>query len=166
MKKTYKKTVLILVFFFLILIPPLNAQVFNHTAHEYFKKSLECMMNGDYQEAIVNCNEVLRRDPNSAVTYVIRGRAYYEIKEYDKAINDCNQAIRRDRNNATAYTIRGSAHNKKGDIDSAFSDWQTALNINPFDEEAKLNVEQMLKQPALRQPALRQPALRQPQTQR
>jgi tetratricopeptide (TPR) repeat protein len=103
-------------------------------------------MKGDYYNAIISCSNVIKADPNSAVSYTIRARAYYELNEFDRAITDCNQAIKLDKNNAAAYNTRGNAYGKKGDYKRAISDWRTAVRINPNLEEAKYNIELAMKQ--------------------
>jgi len=128
-------------FFASIQVNAQQIQNYNPHALEYFKKSLEYLVQGDYQNTIINCNNVIRLDPNSAINYVIRSRAYYEISDYDKAIADCNQAIRLDRNNAAAYVIRGNAYAKKEELNRAISDWEAALRINPNIPEAAQNIE-------------------------
>jgi tetratricopeptide (TPR) repeat protein len=118
-----------------------SQQDYNPTALENFKQSLKYMMIGDYYNAIICCNNVIRIDPNSAVAYAIRARAYFEMNELDKSLADCNQAIKIDRNNAAAYNIRGNVYVKKGDYKRAISDWQAAIRINPDLEEARFNIE-------------------------
>jgi tetratricopeptide (TPR) repeat protein len=98
-------------------------------------------MIGDYYNTVITCNQVIRLDPNSAIYYVIRGRAHYEMDNFDNAIADCTQAIRMDRSNATAYTIRGNSYSKQGNNTRAMQDWQLALNFNPGLEEARRNLE-------------------------
>lgn len=121
-------------------------QNYNPVALEHFKRSLEYLKIGDYYNAIISSNNVIRLDPNSAVSYTIRARAYYEMNEYDRAITDCNSAIRLDRNNAGAYHIRGNAHAQKGDFRRAISDWESALRIDPEISEAAHNIELAKKQ--------------------
>jgi len=132
----------LLSFFIFTAIPAYSQQQdYNPLALEHFRRSLEYMMIGDYPNAIISCNNVIKIDPNSAVAYSIRARAYYEINEIDKSLADCNQAIKMDRNNAAAYNIRGNIYVKKGDYKRAISDWQAAIRINPELEEAKYNIE-------------------------
>jgi len=116
-------------------------QEYDSQALRYFKSSIENLMNGNYIKAIEDSTRVIRIDPNSAVTYVVRARAYFEIGDLDRAIADSTQAIRRDRNNIGAYTIRGNAYGKKGDTDKAIADWKAILKINPNSDDAKLNIE-------------------------
>lgn len=116
-------------------------QPYNPTALEYLKRALECLMLGDFYNTVINCNNVIRLDPESALTYVIRARAYYELNNYDMVIADCTQAIRLDRNNAGAFVIRGNAYGQRNDYTRAISDWQSALRLNPEIEEARHNIE-------------------------
>jgi tetratricopeptide (TPR) repeat protein len=132
--------------FFLLLVfcafTHVNGQEsYNYYTLEYFKQSLECLVNGDYYNAISCCSQVLRRDPNSAVTYTIRARAYYELGDMPKAIEDCTQAIRIDKNNISAYSIRANAYAKANDRNRAVRDWQAVLKMNPGNAEAKYNLE-------------------------
>jgi Tfp pilus assembly protein PilF len=137
-----KKIGIILSLLTFSVITNVNAQEsYNYYTLEYFKQSIECIVNGDYYNAISNCSQVLRRDPNSAVTYTIRARAYYEIGDMPKAIEDCNQAIRIDRNNISAYSIRANSYAKSNDKTRAVRDWQTVLRMSPENAEAKYNLE-------------------------
>jgi len=145
-----RKWVIFALLFFInifIAIPLVNAQSNNRPdAITYFKRSLEYLLNGDYDSAIADCNYVIRLDPESAVTYTVRARAYYEKGDYDKAIADCTSAIKYDRNNASAFAIRGSSYGKKGDLDRAIKDWEAVLRVNPKIDNAKLNIEKAKQQ--------------------
>ena len=148
-----KKQVIFTVFLCLFIFISINNIYSQHAPKEYnpfvladFRHSLEYIMAGEYAKAILSCNNVIKADPNSVVSYTIRARAYYELNEYDKAIADCNQAIKLDKNNATAYNIRGNSYGKKGDYKRAISDWQSAVRLNPNLEEAKYNIELAMKQ--------------------
>jgi len=145
-----KKQLVFSVFLFLFVFISINniysQQEYNPVVLENFKRSLQYIMDGDYKNAITYSTSVIRADANSAVSYTIRARAYYELNEYDRAILDCNQAVKIDKNNATAYNIRGNAYGKKGDFKRALSDWQAAVRINPKLEEAKINIEMVNNQ--------------------
>ena len=120
-------------------------ETYNYYALEYFKKSLECLVTGDYNRAINYCNQVIMRDPKSAVVYTIRARAYFEKNDMNNAIKDCTQAISLDKNNISAYLIRGNAYAKEGSLSKAVSDWQSVLRLDPENENAKYNIELALK---------------------
>jgi tetratricopeptide (TPR) repeat protein len=137
----------LLIFFnFFTFISDLSGdETYNHYALEYFKKSLECLVTGEYNNAINYCNQVIIRDPKSAVTYTIRARAYFEKNDMNSAIRDCTQAINLDKNNISAYFIRGNAYAKTGNLSKAISDWQSVLKIDPENENAKYNIEMAKK---------------------
>ncbi|MCL1960181.1 MAG: tetratricopeptide repeat protein [Spirochaetes bacterium] len=137
----------LLIFFnFFTFISGLSGEeTYNYYALEFFKKSLECLVTGEYNKAINYCNQVIVRDPKSAVTYTIRARAYFEKNDMNNAIKDCTQAISLDKNNISAYSIRGNAYAKEGNLKKAISDWQTVLKLDPDNESAKHNIELALK---------------------
>jgi tetratricopeptide (TPR) repeat protein len=136
----------VILFIFASITDLYSQQEYHPVTLEHFKHSVEYIMKGDYNNAIISCNYVIRADPNSGISYTIRARAYYEMEEFDKAITDCTQAIKLDRNNAGAYNIRGNSYIKKGDYKRAISDWQAAIRINPNLEEAKYNIELAMHQ--------------------
>jgi tetratricopeptide (TPR) repeat protein len=125
------------------------AEEYNHRALRHLKSAVEHLMNGEYENAIEECTNVIRIDPESAVTYVMRARAYFELGNMDRAIADSTEAIRRDRNNAGAYSIRGSANAAKGNIERAVADWNAVLRINPQAAEAAANIEKVRQQRGL-----------------
>lgn len=134
----------ILVFFLFgpFLAPLLNAQESgDYFGNQYFKQSVEYLISGDYDNAIVYSSRVLARDPNSAIAYTVRARAYFEKGAYSNAVYDCGQAIRRDNNNVSAYSIRANAFAKMGDLAKAIADWQSVLKINPENINALKNIE-------------------------
>jgi len=142
--KTKKQIVFLFFIFLFVFISIQNIhsqQEYKPDVLENFKLSLKYIMDGDYKNAITYSTRVIKADANSAVSYTIRARAYYELNDYDRAILDCNQAVKIDKNNATAYNIRGNAYEKKGDLKRALSDWQAAVRLNPNMEEAKRNIE-------------------------
>ena len=136
-----KRNIFLFILYFLILSAGLFGQEYDSQALRFLKISVENLMNGNYNKAIEYSTRVIKIDPDSAVTYVIRARAYFELGDMDKAIADSTQAIRRDRNNIGAYSIRGNAYGRKGDMDRAIADWKAILKINPDADEAKLNIE-------------------------
>jgi tetratricopeptide (TPR) repeat protein len=150
MNKKHKKWLFFTALFFLnifIAIPRASGQQnYNPIALAYFKSSLENLIHGNYERVIADCNQVLRLDPNSAVTFTIRARAFYEMGDLDRAIADSTQAIRLDRNNIGALTIRASSHSKKDDLDRAITDWQAILRINPNVADVRANVEKARQQ--------------------
>ena len=125
-------------------------QVYGQTEYDpkalaFFKSSLVNLAHGEYEKAIADCNQVLRIDPNSSVTYTVRARAFFEIGDMDRVIADCTKAISNNRNNVSAFNIRASAYGIKGDYDRAIKDWETALRLDSGLDEAKVNIEKVKK---------------------
>ena len=144
MKKPKTRIIFSIVFilsFFSTVPHASGQQTIDYYTLQYFKQSLEYLIGGDYDNAILFCSRVLGRDSDSVVTYTIRARAYFEKGDYKNAIADCNQAIRRDRNNLSAYFIRGNSYAKTGDMKRAVADWESVLKINPENADAMQNIE-------------------------
>jgi tetratricopeptide (TPR) repeat protein len=127
--------------FFAVITNASGQSEFNPRALEYFKRSLECLIIGDYDNAILNCTVVLRYEPDSAVTYTLRARAHYEKGDMENAIADATHAISLDRNNVSARTIRGNAYVRSGNFDRAIADWRAVLRIEPENAEARQNID-------------------------
>jgi len=139
--KRYALFALLMVLCFFTGLINAGGQEFSPRALEYYKRSLQCMIIGDYDNAIINCNVVLRYNPDSADTYVIRGRAYYEKGDMENAIADSTKALSMDRTNVTARMIRGNAYAVSGRIDRAITDWQAVLRVEPENTEARANID-------------------------
>lgn len=128
-------------FFFSGLTSASGQSDFNPRALEYFRRTLECLLIGDYDNAILNCTVVLRYEPNSAVTYTFRARAYFEKGDMESAIADATRAISIDRDNIGAYSIRANAYAISGNYDRAIADWQQILRRDPENADASRNID-------------------------
>ena len=62
---------------------------------------------GEYDKAIADLTEAIRREPHSAVAYTNRARAFLAAKLFDKAMADLEQAVRLDPLDAKARLVRG-----------------------------------------------------------
>ena len=132
--------------YFFTAIPNANGQYSNPEVLALFRSSLENLMKGDFENAIADSSRVIRIDPDSAISYTIRARAYYEIDQMDRAIADCTQALSLDPRNISAYSVRANAHMKKGEINNAIGDWNRVLRINPDNADARANLEKARKE--------------------
>jgi len=127
--------------FFMFVFQTYGQESFNVHALEDFKKSLESLVTGDYDNAIRYSSNVIRREPTSSVAYTVRARAYFEKGDMTNTIADCTQAISNDRNNLSAYSIRAHAYTKSGNMNRAVADWRAVLRISPENAEAQRNIE-------------------------
>ncbi|MDR0323915.1 MAG: hypothetical protein LBI12_05670 [Treponema sp.] len=142
MRQSNLWAIFLLLFFIILPVQNTSAQeTYNIYTLEYFKRSVENLMAGEYEKAIENSSMVIRRDATSSVAYTIRARAYYELGRYTNCINDCNQALNLDRHNTSALLLRASAYVETGNLNRAVLDWQTILRIDPDNTEAIRNLE-------------------------
>ena len=86
---------------------------------------------GDVDRGIVDLNEAIRRDPNSARAFANRGDAYRLKGDRDRALSDLNEALRLDPKYVTALASRGEELAQRGEIDRALQDLNTAIDIDP-----------------------------------
>jgi len=84
-----------------------------------------------YEQAINDFTKAIKLEPNNAVNYRERGRAYSYKKYHDKAVADHNQEIRLNLNDAKAYAARGNTYHNKGDYDKAIADFNQVIQLDP-----------------------------------
>jgi tetratricopeptide (TPR) repeat protein len=101
---------------------------------------------GEYERAIQDYNEAIRRNPSNANNYNLRGSAYDEIKQHDRAIEDYNMALKLRPKFASAFNNRGVAYRNKGQFARAIQDYDEALKIDPNYKIAIDNREFAVKQ--------------------
>src|SRR6516164_8569996 len=78
---------------------PKTAVAFNNRGMAYQAK-------GQYDHAIADFDEAIRRDPKLAPAFYNRGLAYGSKDQYDRAIVDFDEAIRLDSRFAFAFNSR------------------------------------------------------------
>ena len=86
---------------------------------------------GQYEVAIRDFTEAIRRNPTLASIYRNRAATLMDQRAYDSAIRDCTEAISLAPRDASCYSARGTAYAAKGDIPSASSDFKKAVNLDP-----------------------------------
>ncbi len=84
---------------------------------------------GQYQEAIIELNAVLREHPDVELAWNLRGNAYYRLGDYPRALADQTQAILINPNFIPGWRDRGATFGKMGDIVAAESDRAMVLKL-------------------------------------
>jgi tetratricopeptide (TPR) repeat protein len=107
-----------------------------HDTQEYITRAFSnrggaYLRKREYDRAIQDLDQAVRRDPNYAPAFQSRGTAYSLKGEYERAIGDFNQAIRLDPKSATSFYARGGAYNVQGQYDRAIQDFDQAIRLKP-----------------------------------
>jgi tetratricopeptide (TPR) repeat protein len=89
------------------------------------------MQKEDWDRALADFSEVIRRDPRNASAYNRRGFVHLEKLAFDRAIADFDQAVRLNPRSEHNYNNRAYALIRKGEIERALADLKQALAINP-----------------------------------
>jgi tetratricopeptide (TPR) repeat protein len=84
-----------------------------------------------FDKAIADYSEAIRRNPQWASTYAERGLVYAEIRRFDKANADYTAALRIDPKNKATYALRGDTARLKGQWDAALRDAAKAIILDP-----------------------------------
>ncbi|GBE91636.1 tetratricopeptide repeat protein [Nostoc cycadae] len=98
---------------------------------DYLKLGHNCLVKGEYSDAIAHYSQALKLHPNDAEIYYQRGLSYYQLGDYAEAIADYSQAIKINLNDAKFYIKRGLAHYQLGDYTAAIDDYTQAIRLNP-----------------------------------
>ena len=108
-----------------------DAPVDISNSEDYRRRGIEAEQRGEKQQAIGHYTKAIGLQPKDSNTYLLRGRAYYDIGTHDLAIQDWNKSIELDPGNVRAYLCRGLAHYGKGELDLAIQDYTKSLDLNP-----------------------------------
>jgi len=116
----------------------------NLSFSDYYQRGDTAYQQQDYQQAIINFTQALKKNPQSAKGYVNLGNAQYNLNDYEGALTNYNQALKLNPQEVKAYINRGNAYYMMADYSSdpnkkykqAIADFNTAINIDVNDAEA------------------------------
>lgn len=97
----------------------------------------------DFDSAIINYSSAQVNEPDNPILYLNSAEAYFELGELDIAIEVLEQAILRgdDTIKAHAYYNKGNFYYLSGQPMEAIEAYQNTLLINPFNANARHNLE-------------------------
>ena len=95
---------------------------------------------GDYTGAIDAFDRIIRTDPETAITYLYRGNAFYYLDQYRQAVDDFDDAIERDPTLAMAYNNRAICFYDTGQYEDAIADLHEAIRLDPDFAFAHTNI--------------------------
>lgn len=111
----------------------------NPTAEAYHVRGLVLVAHQQYERALQDFSNSLRRSPRDAGIYNNRGQCHYLLKDYPAAIADFTEAIKHDPKHFVAFNNRALAHMAQESYADARRDIRSALRLNPKYPEALLN---------------------------
>ncbi len=87
--------------------------------------------NGEYKEAIVNCDKLIELEPENIYAYIYRGSSKDELGDSKSAIQDYNKVIEIDPRDWNAYYNRGVTLRDSGNTTGAINDFTKTIELNP-----------------------------------
>lgn len=109
------------------------------TAENYHLRGVALLASKQYDRAITDFSESLRREQKNAGAFNNRGQCHYLKQNYTAAISDFSAALKQDPKNFLAKNNRALAHIAVKDYPAALSDLQAALKQVPEYPEALNN---------------------------
>jgi tetratricopeptide (TPR) repeat protein len=101
------------------------------TSDAFYNRGLGYYTRREYDRAIQDFDEAIRRNPKYANAFCNRGAAYQTKREYDRAIADYDEAIRLNPKDADTLALRATKYQFKGQYDRAIQDFDEAIRLNP-----------------------------------
>jgi tetratricopeptide (TPR) repeat protein len=113
-----------------------QAELANDQAIEYWAQN-------QFDVAIAQWEEVVRRYPNVVEIHYNLGNAYVHQGQIELAIKSLNRALAIDPTLVEAYNKLGCIYYKQGNMNMAAFNWKQALTIQPSFKEAQHNLRLM-----------------------
>jgi len=112
------------------------------SAQSHVMRGVEYRLNSNFNAAITEFTRAIELDSKNEDACAFRGGAYGALGEWEKALADFTHAVALNQKDAN-YVSRGIAYFMIDKFKEARSDLETALRLNPENEEAKMALEQL-----------------------
>ena len=96
----------------------------------------QLLMDNDPQEAMKQCNEVLKYNDRNTDAYLVRSRVYMKNLDYPNAINDISRNIMIDPANPDFYLKRGDCYQEFNQHTNAINDYSKYISLNEKNPKA------------------------------
>jgi tetratricopeptide (TPR) repeat protein len=96
----------------------------------------ELLIPVDPQEAMNQCNEVLKNDDRNTNAYLMRSNVYKKNLDYPNAINDISKNILIDPSNPVFYLARGICYQEFNQHTNAINDFSKYISLKADDPDA------------------------------
>jgi tetratricopeptide (TPR) repeat protein len=100
-----------------------------------------------YDEALKRYTDAQVHDPDSAILHFNIGDVFYQQEAFDRANEEFERSLAgADAElRARSFYNLGNAHFRRQEIERAIDAYKESLRLNPYDEDAKYNLELALK---------------------
>lgn len=113
----------------------------NDFANKMFGKAVKYIQDKQFKEGITDLDKLIEVYPEHSRLYDLRAWALYLDGQYAKAISDCDVIINNVKNpDSTVFMLRGYAYSAIHNYNAALQDYETAMKVNPKNDEAKQDV--------------------------
>jgi tetratricopeptide (TPR) repeat protein len=102
----------------------------------YLARSMRHFRRGNFDQAITDCDEAIRLEPDKAQAYGQRGQAWAAKGDIESALADYEAAIRIDPSNPTLLRDQGILWRRLGDLDRALAAFDHAIRLGFSDASA------------------------------
>jgi len=96
----------------------------------------ELLLATDPQEAMNQCNEVIKNDARNTDAYLMRSKVYRKNLDYPSAINDISKNILIDPANPVFYLYRGNCYQEFNQHSNAINDFSKYISLKADDPDA------------------------------
>src|SRR5262249_23544107 len=85
----------------------------------------------DFSQALTDCGEALRLDPQLVPARLVRGGALLRLGRHEEALGEFTEAITINPRYPKAYNDRGVAYSRMGRLEDAIADFTPAVQLTP-----------------------------------
>ncbi len=125
----------------------LDVDADNHVAHHLVAESL--IEERDYQSALAHLETAIRLRPGEPRPHVTLGYLLYRLGRHAAALESFNRGLALFDSYAVAYNGRGLVYRALGDHQRALADMRRAVELAPYSNAARSNLEELLGHIAL-----------------
>ncbi len=98
---------------------------------------------GDYEQARVSLEKALKLDANHGLAHKNMGMVLHTTGDLNQALNHYHKAMKILGNDVEVHVLLGNLHRDRSELDLAKKQYELALDLDPKNEIAKLNLKKM-----------------------
>merc|ERR1712087_211737 len=121
-----------------------DAYISPEKAEEARQEGNQLFKEGKFAEAVQKYEEAMRRNPKDHVPYSNRAACYQKLMEWQLALKDADKCVEMEPTFVKGWSRKAGIHFYLKEYHKALDAYNTILKIEPENEEAKTQVEQVL----------------------